>query len=280
MHPPSQLLSTRLEASNGHLTHKDFLELSEYTTRVLLQLDELSVRPPELRALKKHLTQRALALLDAVQNAYSRAVHASMELSDEEVAKALNRAASVSAPRTLDNTAADAPAAADAAAANDVAQQLQQQQQPPQDVCDMEETADEEEWLEQHGDTAAKEAYRCMAQADQDHPSSDLAAGSAESSSIEGEAAAGTGGANAQGPFASQPSGEGWGWGRIDENEEEMAPSRDLWAEESLTVPDAAVADAAGAGAAGMHAAHDVPPGVRLVWVYPGSRAEAACQTD
>jgi hypothetical protein len=68
-----------------HISHKQYLELNELAMRVLLALDATSCGVAELRAVRKRLTASAISLLDSIQAAYSAAVNASMELSDDLV---------------------------------------------------------------------------------------------------------------------------------------------------------------------------------------------------
>ena len=79
--------------SQGILSHKQYLELNEYTMRVLLDLDATVCGVTELRQIRKRLTAEAIKLLDDLQAAYSSAVRsASVELGDEVVADVLREA--------------------------------------------------------------------------------------------------------------------------------------------------------------------------------------------
>jgi hypothetical protein len=52
--------------STGNISHKQYLEVNELAMRCVLALDGVSVRVPELRAVRKRLTARALSLQDQV----------------------------------------------------------------------------------------------------------------------------------------------------------------------------------------------------------------------
>jgi hypothetical protein len=66
------------------LSHVQYLELQELATRVLLELDATTCGGAvELRTLRKRLVRSAIAQLDAIQAAYSRAVNISMQRDDE-----------------------------------------------------------------------------------------------------------------------------------------------------------------------------------------------------
>jgi hypothetical protein len=95
-----------------HISHKQYLELNELAMRVLLALDATPCGVAELRAVRKRLTASAINLLDSIQAAYSAAVNASMELSDDLV-----------------HAAVPSMTKAAAAAVDDKQQQQQQQQQ-------------------------------------------------------------------------------------------------------------------------------------------------------
>ncbi|GIL63566.1 hypothetical protein Vafri_17610 [Volvox africanus] len=59
-------------ATEGNLTDKQHLEVNELAMRAILKLDSLEGLPGELRALRKHLTARALRLQDEVHSAYAK----------------------------------------------------------------------------------------------------------------------------------------------------------------------------------------------------------------
>jgi hypothetical protein len=85
-HQLSAKFAAAKEASQGVLTHKQYLELSELAMRLLLQLDATSCGAPELRQVRKRLTTAAIQLLDSIQAAYSSAVRtASASSSSEDV---------------------------------------------------------------------------------------------------------------------------------------------------------------------------------------------------
>ncbi|GAX85639.1 hypothetical protein CEUSTIGMA_g13054.t1 [Chlamydomonas eustigma] len=57
-------------AGESTLTQKQYMEVSDLATKVVMQLDSLTCSSNELRAIKKRLTNNALALEDRVQSLY------------------------------------------------------------------------------------------------------------------------------------------------------------------------------------------------------------------
>jgi hypothetical protein len=213
-----------------HISHKQYLELNELAMRVLLALDATSCGVAELRAVRKRLTASAINLLDHIQAAYSAAVNASMELSDDLVTAAV---------QSMTKAAAAA-----------VDDEQQQQQQASGSVAST------------HPDDDAAQHVLL-------HCSEHLAADGEEAGECELQPqpqAASTG---------SQPS----------TGAAAACSGSQCTAEEACTTPaELALAQQHHQQQQSVLAApatpFDLPVGVRLVLVYPGSGADAATQTD
>ncbi|KXZ51596.1 hypothetical protein GPECTOR_12g560 [Gonium pectorale] len=59
-------------ATGADITDRQQLEINELAMRIILRLDSMEGMPPEFRALRKHLTARALRLQDEVAAAYDK----------------------------------------------------------------------------------------------------------------------------------------------------------------------------------------------------------------
>jgi len=127
-----------LAASEGNISHKQYLEINELAMRCVLGVDGVSVRAPELRAARKRLTARALSLQDQVQAAYA---------ASSKSLKAMTRAASL---RTA-SAASPAPAAAATCAAPSPAAAPSPEAAPPAEPA----ARAEQQQLQQQAEEAA-----------------------------------------------------------------------------------------------------------------------------
>jgi hypothetical protein len=236
-----------------HISHKQYLELNELAMRVLLALDATSCGVAELRAVRKRLTASAINLLDDIQASYSAAVNASMELSDDVVLAAVQQLAK--------------PAVAAAAAAADQQQQQQQQHQSQQCIQQQQQQQGQPECLAPlpQGDDAARQELQVAEEEQLQHmhqPAGELTGDVQQQrqACIESQQ-------TAQNAAVHSTEGDD-SLAVLSEQLAAVPQQQQQQQQQQSEVPSQQVLPL------------ELPAGVRVVLVYPGSRADAATQAD
>jgi hypothetical protein len=243
------LSSTSTSSSSGSdssssprylITHKQYLELNELAMRVLLQLDATVCGVAELRTVRKRLTASAIKLLDEIQAAYSAAVTASMDVSN-------GAEQSIEAAAASKATAQGQQSAVASRCAEKQYQEQQEEQQEEQSTLAsrrQEEQQQEQQQQDQQQSLQWKQQYNVGNHAI-------LMEGAGQK-------------------MCGRPSGS---------EDLHRGHATDGGQQEDFSINDDDGQAERGGEAEGCALPTQLPAGVRVVLVYPGSRCDAATQT-